>query len=309
LTPNELRAAAHEAVWPTLWAEALRLVEERRAARPVRPWIAPETLDETSADLHALYAPLVQRNAQAAPWVIAHLGQSLDGFIATRNGDSRYVTGALDLDHMHRLRALADAVIVGAGTVAIDDPLLTTRRVPGRHAVRVVLDPMQRVPTSARVLNDRDAPTLWLTDARWHKPVHGAGVAARALALPGLLDAQGQLDAGVAVRALVAQGLRVLFVEGGGVTVSRFLAQGLLDRLHLALAPVLIGEGRRGVHLPASGTMAECLRPRGRVVRLGDDQLWDFALVSRPSAGAPQRPRDEVEMADAQPRAGHGGAA
>ncbi|MFO1297848.1 MAG: RibD family protein [Rubrivivax sp.] len=242
----------------------------------------PHTLSAAGRELAALYRPLVERGPRAAqPWVIGHLGQSLDGFIATRNGDSRYVTGEADLDHMHRLRALADAVIVGAGTVAIDDPLLTTRRVPGRNATRAVLDPLARLPRTARVLQGDDAPTLWLVDERWCDQARGAGAAARVLAVPGLLGSDGMLDAHAAVHSLAQQGLQVLFVEGGGVTVSRFLAQGVLDRLHLTLAPVLIGEGRRGVRLPASGTMADCLRPGGRTVRRGEDVLWDFDLAPR----------------------------
>ena len=174
---------------------------------------------------------------------------------------------------------MCDAVIVGAGTVAADDPLLTTRRVPGRDATRVVLDPTLRLPPASHVLQNSDAPTLWLCDARCHDQRLSSAVAARVLAIPGLLGADGVLDAAAALWALAALGLRVLFVEGGGVTVSRFLQQGLLDRLHLAVAPVLIGDGRRGLRLPASGTMADCLRPRGRVVHMGDDVLWDFALA------------------------------
>lgn len=272
--------AAVDAVWARQWVAALRIVEQRRAGEKPDPWILTQPLTGLSADLYTLYQPLVRRTAAAPPWIIAHLGQSLDGFIATHDGDSRFVTGAQDLDHMHRLRALADAVIVGAATAAIDDPLLTTRRVIGQHPVRVVLDPMQRVPVAARVLRDADAPTLWLCDERWHLPSKTRRVAAQTLAVRGLVGADGALDAEVAVRTLVARGLRVLFVEGGGNTVSRFLAQGLLDRLHLALAPVLIGEGRRGVRWQASRTMADCLRPGARVVRLGEDVLWDIQLAN-----------------------------
>lgn len=265
--------------WPALWSAALEIVARRRAGEAAGPWAAPSGLDVREAELFALYEPLVGRAPQAPPYVIAHLGQSLDGYIATHNGDSRFVTGPEDLDHMHRLRALCDAVIVGAGTVAVDDPLLTTRRVTGSHPTRVVLDPMQRVPPTARVLQDRAAPTLWLCDERWLDPALAHRVAARVLPVPGLVGDDGVFDAGTVRRTLVAHGLRVLFVEGGGVTVSRFLAQRMLDRLHLALAPVLIGEGRRGVRLAASGTMADCLRPGGRTVRLGEDVLWDFALT------------------------------
>lgn len=310
-------AAARAAAWAALWDEALRLAELRRASAPPGPWTLPDALalevglEAADAELAALYRPLVLRPPMAEPWVIAHLGQSLDGFIATHNGDSRFVTGAQDFDHMHRLRALADAVIVGAGTVAIDDPLLTTRRVPGRNPTRVVLDPMQRVPVRARVLRDADAPTLWLVDERWHDAAAAQRVQARLLAVPGLLGDDGALDARAAMPALVVQGLRVLFVEGGGVTVSRFLEQGLVDRLHLALAPVLIGEGRRGVRLPASGTMADCLRPGGRVVRLGEDMLWDFDLAARRQPLGDEQGSglvavaghgDEVDMTHAQRR-------
>lgn len=285
-----------QAGWPGAWAAALHIVAQRRAGQAAAAWSRPpHGLDGAGDELCALYEPLVQRGPLAPPWVIAHLGQSLDGFIATHNGDSRFVTGPEDLDHMHRLRALCDAVIVGAGTAAIDDPLLTTRRVPGANPTRVVLDPLLRVPLAARVLQDRAAPTLWLCDERWHDPDLAARVAARVLPVPGLCGSDGLFDARAVCRALVALGLRVLFVEGGGVTVSRFLAQGLLDRLHVALAPVLIGEGRRGVRLPASSTMADCLRPGGRIVRLGDDVLWDFDL-----SGAGGRHGDQVDVPDAQ---------
>ena len=86
------------------------------------------------------------------------------------------------------------------------------------------------------------------------------------LSLPGLL------------RALRARGIRVVFVEGGGITVTRWLTAGLLDRLHVAVAPVLVGEGRPALRLPPLATMSESLRPRCRCYQLGQDVLWDFDL-------------------------------
>ncbi|MEP7283903.1 MAG: RibD family protein, partial [Rubrivivax sp.] len=131
-------------------------------------WCAPE--GDSLAPWFELYKPLLDaRHAQltsgAGAWVIAQLGQSLDGCVATAGGDSYFVTGPQSLTHLHRLRALCDAVIVGAGTVAADDPQLTTRRVPGPQPVRVVLDPRARLDGSARVLRDGVAPTLWVCDA------------------------------------------------------------------------------------------------------------------------------------------------
>lgn len=98
-------------------------------------------------------------------FAIAQLGQSLDGFIASRTGDADYVTGTEDRDHLHRLRALCDAVVIGAGTAVADDPQLTVRTCAGSNPVRVVLDPHRRVPLRHRVFSDGAAPTLWVVGA------------------------------------------------------------------------------------------------------------------------------------------------
>src|SRR5262245_16138801 len=108
-----------------------------------------------------LYLPICSAVA-SRPITIGHLGQSLDGFIATLAGESRWVTGQENLLHMHRLRALCDAVVVGAGPVAADDPQLTTRLVPGPNPLRVVLDPGRRLGDHHRVFHDDEAETLYV---------------------------------------------------------------------------------------------------------------------------------------------------
>lgn len=245
------------------------------AWQPRTGWTIGRVADDVR-DALELYLPLV---AGAGPLTLGHLGQSVDGHIATESGDSHYVNGAENLAHLHRLRALADAVLVGPGTAARDDPRLTVRHVEGPNPVRVVLDPAAALPATLGVFSDGAAPTLRVCDAARAS----AARAARVEVLPVAARA-GRVELAPLLAALHARGLRVVFVEGGGRTVSDFLAAGLLDRLQIAAAPVLMGAGRRGVQLPAPGTMAACAWPAHRVFRMGGDLLWDFDLRA---GGAP----------------------
>lgn len=266
-----------EALWPL----CLDIVRHRRRGEPPATELVPDqTWDREAVELLALLQPLLDRPPQGAPWVIGQLGQSLDGCIATRGGDSNYVNGEQVLLHLHRLRALSDAVVVGAGSAAIDNPQLTTRRVAGDNPVRVVLDPDLRLAPTLRVFTDRQAPTLLVCDAAREAEAARRMDAEQVLGVPGLVDANGTMDLRVLLAALGRRGLRVLFVEGGGITVSRFIAQGCMDRLHLSVAPVFIGGGRPGLLLPSSAAMRDCPRPASRVFRMGADVMWDLDLRS-----------------------------
>jgi riboflavin-specific deaminase-like protein len=282
--------------WPGLWLQMLRARDGAPSPQlshsPEFGWSVDDVIGVRASALFDLYKPLLDARARQrrprehTPWVVAQLGQSLDGFVATLTGDSYYVNGAHCLLHLHRLRALCDAVVVGAGTVATDNPQLTTRRVPGPQPVRVVMDPEARLDGLSRVFRDGQAPTLWVCDSRHAAqarsrlgpvPVH-----AEVLAVDDLLANDG--TAGYhpqgAVSALATRGLHLLFVEGGGITVSRFFTAGALDRLHLVVAPVLIGNGRRGLQATAHAVMADCPRPKVRTLALGPDMLWDLDLRS-----------------------------
>ena len=99
----------------------------------------------------------------------------------------------------------------------------------------------------------------------------------------------GRLDLQDLLRQLHARGCSRLFVEGGGVTVSSFLKAGLLDRLHIAIAPLLIGEGRPAIRMPPRLRLQDCLRLQHRVYRAGADILFDCDLRATGGAGAPGR--------------------
>ena len=256
--------------------------------RPRDGWLPAGKLPSAAHELLTLYLPLCQACADR-PVTLGHLGQSLDGYIATSAGDSCYVTGPENITHLHRIRALCDAVIVGTETVAADNPRLTTRRVPGSNPLRVILDPNRRLKSDHGVFTDGQAPTLLVHAGTGDTPETTRVGAAQVTEIraPG-----GQLALDELLAMLHQRGCYAVFVEGGGTTVSAFLQAQLLDRLQLAVAPLLIGTGRPGIQLAASPRLRDCLRPEHRIYRMGGDILYDFDLrASRKQAESADHPR------------------
>jgi riboflavin-specific deaminase-like protein len=234
--------------------------------------VEPEPPAEIAA-MVSLYLPLALRPHRHS-FVLAHLAQSLDGRIATAGGESQWLTGTADQCHTHRLRALADAVIVGAGTVRQDNPRLTVRHCSGDQPVRVVLDASLALGADRALFSDGAAETIVLAAA---DRVGTATRVGNAEIMP--LPHEGERLAPAAIRAALARrGLFWLFVEGGGITVSRFLAADALDRLQIALAPVILGSGRPSLQLPEITALSGALRPRVRHVAMGDDVLIDCII-------------------------------
>ena len=217
-------------------------------------------------------APALRRILNAPserPFVVAQLGQSLDGRIATVTGDSFYINGDAALTHLHAMRACVDAVVVGVGTIVADDPLLTVRRVEGRNPARVVIDPRGRLPLSGKWLAE-DAPRLVVS------PLKPKLQAIEHLDVPAH---DGQLDPHEIVAALFARGMRRILIEGGARTVSNFVEANCVDRLHILQAPVLIGSGKMGLELKPQGELARARRPYVEIFPLtGGDVLFDCAL-------------------------------
>jgi diaminohydroxyphosphoribosylaminopyrimidine deaminase / 5-amino-6-(5-phosphoribosylamino)uracil reductase len=243
-----------------------------RASAP-RGWAWPDGSAAASAEVTALldlYLPLCV-GGTSAELVVGHLAQSLDGRIATLSGMSQFITGDDNLVHAHRMRALCDAVLIGGRTVRSDNPQLTTRRVPGPNAIRVILDPGRRLGADYRVFSDDASPTLLLCtpQAARRSPRHGhaevVGVETRddRLSITGILA------------ELRRRGLRRIFVEGGGVTVSRFLQARALTRLQVAVAPMLFGSGRPAFSLPEIENLSEALVLECRHFVMGRDILFD----------------------------------
>jgi len=207
--------------------------------------------------------------------VVGQIGQSIDGRIATVTGHSKYINGPAGLDHLHRLRALVDAVLVGIGTAVADNPQLTVRRVAGPSPARIVLDPRGRLSPDCRVLAGDGVRRLVVT-AEGVRPRLAAGIETVEIAAPG-----GEIAPAAILAALAERGFRRILIEGGAHTVSRFIAAGCLDRLHVMVAPTMLGSGQAGITLKPIQTADQALRAPMRAHLIGEEVLLDCDLSAQ----------------------------
>jgi diaminohydroxyphosphoribosylaminopyrimidine deaminase/5-amino-6-(5-phosphoribosylamino)uracil reductase len=248
------------------------------AGNPARWSGVPETFRSSANPLpspwEGLFGPLRAGRIDDLV-VVGQIGQSLDGRVATATGHSHYINGPAGLAHLHRLRALVDAVVIGVGTALADDPQLTVRRVTGPQPARIVIDPGGRLPAGAR---------LFARDGVRRMVVAGTGARPPLppdIEIIGLPRNEGLIAPAAILRALAERGFRRLLIEGGADTVSRFLAAGCLDRLHVIVAPVILGSGRASLALPPIVRADQALRAPMRVHALDDEVLFDCDLAAQ----------------------------
>jgi len=232
---------------------------------------------EGEAEARRINEAFIKHRTAGLPLVIAKFAASLDGRIAAASGDSRWVSGPESRQWAHRLRTQVDAILVGSSTVVLDDPLLTAR--PGgqeaaRQPLRVVVDSRGRTPPMARVLRG-PGPTLVATvegaPAAWRDSLRAAG--AEVVPFPAV---EGRVDLLALLRELAQRDVLSLLVEGGGVILGSFFDGGLVDKVHVIIAPMIIGAEDAPAAVAGQGAyrMADALRLRDVAVeRLGDDIL------------------------------------
>ena len=256
------------------------------SARKLRRAGIEVTVGVLEEEARALVADFEKHITTGLPFVTLKAAVTLDGRIATRTGDSKWITGERARREAHRLRDRSDAVLVGVGTVLADDPALTVRHVRGRDPLRVVLDTRLRTPASAKLLTQRSRSRTLL--------IHGPSAPRKrrkALAHAGaeLLEVRegkdGRVDLSAALRELGRRDVVRLLVEGGARVHGAFLDAGLADRAAVFVAPLIIGD--RDAPPMALGRGRDRIAGAFRIAspsvrRLGDDVAIEGDLERGP---------------------------
>ncbi len=207
--------------------------------------------------------------SERRPYTTLKLALSLDGRIAARTGDSRWISSPESRKFVHRLRSRSDAVLVGGRTVIRDDPLLTARMGYSHPSLkRVILEGSTPVPLSSRLLSGKGGGEVILAAAAPPPKSRGKELAARGITLLVLPSRSGRADLKTLFRRLAQMGIMRLLTEGGGEAAAGLLEAGLVDEIHLFIAPIIIG-GRSAV--PAVG--GEGVRRIADAYRLRDPEI------------------------------------
>ena len=232
-------------------------------------------------------APFATRLRLQRPYVIAKWAQSLDGKLATRTGDAKWISGEASRREAHRLRARVDAILVGLGTVLADDPMLDARGVRVlRRALRVAIDTKLGIPLDCRlVATATDLPTLVLTSLASAKTPKARRLQERGVEVVGCRTRAGRVALSDGLRRLAAREVTNLMVEGGPTVLTALLEADLVDEAMVFTAPILIGGSSAPSAMRGKGAMTVSASIRPRAVqsrRCGDDQLHVLRLTAPP---------------------------
>jgi GTP cyclohydrolase II len=259
----------------------LRTKERRLGhARPAGPRVedvAPAPV-ATALDVSSLIGDIRPRPER--PHVVVKFAQSIDGRIATANGDAKWISGEPERRVSHGMRAASDVVLVGVNTVILDDPQLTVRMTPGASPRRVVLDSTLRIPPTARLLDTAAATTIVTTDRS--DPRRRAELRRSGIQVEVVAGGPRGVDLAAALAALRALGTESVLIEGGSGVITSVLAAGLVDRLVVAIAPTVLGSGTEAVGPLGVARVSDGIRLVNRSVHpVGDDVLLAWDVVGR----------------------------
>jgi diaminohydroxyphosphoribosylaminopyrimidine deaminase/5-amino-6-(5-phosphoribosylamino)uracil reductase len=230
-------------------------------------------MEDESKRLNEAYLKYVEKKM---PFVIIKSAMSADGKIATKAGESKWLTGDDARRYVHEMRGKVDAVMVGVNTVIKDDPLLTCRAPGGRNPIRVVVDSKLRTPSHAQILN-KDAKTIILTTK--HAPTPSMTRAESPHVKVLVVDGKDEeVDLKKAMRALAGENITSIMIEGGGEINASALRAGIVDKILFFIAPKIIG-GKGSVNIVGGGgvdSIREAIQLENMsITKIGADYLLE----------------------------------
>ena len=217
---------------------------------------------------------------QKLPYATLKIAQSLDGRIATKTGNSQWITSEPARKLAHQLRAENDAIIVGIGTVLADDPQLTVRLVKGKNPVRIVIDSNLRIPLQSKLLNNgMTRNTIIATVAKDDASIERIkSTGAHVWTFPP--NEQGRVPLKLVLQKIAQARMSSVLIEGGAQIATSFLKERLIDRIVVATAPMIIGSGKEAIGDLDILKVEQSLSLKDvKFKRLGEDFIVDGELI------------------------------
>jgi len=191
---------------------------------------------------------------------IGQIGQSLDGKIALLNGNSHYINDKNSISYLHSLRSICDAVVVGVNTIRKDDPLLTTRAIKGPNPQRIIIDPSLKLTNKYKVFKD-GMPNIIFTHSKLNKKFNNTQI----YQLPE------RNFTNLIYQNINRLGYKLVLVEGGSKTISKFLENGLLNIMQFIIAPTIIGSGINSINIEPITNLKNVIRTKNNIFKFGKE--------------------------------------
>ena len=191
---------------------------------------------------------------------IGQIGQSLDGKIALLNGNSHYINDKNSISYLHSLRSICDAVVVGVNTIRKDDPLLTTRAINGPNPQRIIIDPSLKLTNKYQVFKD-GMPNIIFTHSKINKKFNNTQI----YKLPE------RNFTNLIYQNINRLGYKLVLVEGGSKTISKFLENKLLNIMQFIIAPTIIGSGINSINIEPITNLKNVIRTKNNIFKFGKE--------------------------------------
>ncbi len=214
------------------------------------------------------------------PYITVKYAQTLDGRIATKSGDSQWISSEASRRYVHRLRSMNQGIMVGAGTVVADNPQLTVRHVRGKNPFRIIVDSKLRIPIKSSVLTDANVClTIIATTASVSAAKMAAAKKCGAAVLVVKKDKNGKVSLRDLLKKLGKREIVSVLVEGGSEIITSLLKAGLVDKMIIPIAPMIVGKGLEAIGDLNINKISKAIRFSSfKTMKRGDDIIFEGTI-------------------------------